>query len=214
MEKKPDLKAMPVKKRIEYVWDYYHIPILIGAAILIVITALIVQFVTYKEPIFNVVMINCKNAVDTTAVGYYDFLEEAGIDDLEGGVSLTSTLNFENGESSTIYDRQTLTMLLYAGGQDLFFGTGDIYMEYAKQGVLMDLRKVLSDETLQKYEDSLIYITDEELNETYPCVIKLSDNAWLKKYDYYEGDCYFGIPWNAGNLELAEEFAEYMLNFS
>lgn len=212
MEKKADLKSMSTKEKISYIWDYYHWPFIIGAAIIIVIVSLVVQYVSYEEPILNVVMINCNDSVNSTDIGYRDFLIEHGYEVDDHSISLTSTLNFEeNNQSTTMYDRQTLTMLLYSGGQDLFLGTGDVYLEYAKQGVLMDLTTVLSESTLEKYEDQLIYYTDEEDGTTYPCAIELTDNAWVKKYDYYD-TCYFGIPWQAANLEIATEFAEMLLN--
>lgn len=210
MEQKTDFKALSTKAKIEYVWDYYKIPFIIIAVIISVIAAVIYQYVTYEPPIFNVIMFNCNHAVDTTAVGYYDFLEEEGIEYTDTAVSLTSTLNFTENSSTTIYDRQTLTMLLYSGGQDILMGTGDVFLAYAEQNVLMDLREVLSEETMKKYEDCLIFGTDEETGETYPCAIELTGNSWLKKYDYYDS-CYFGIPYGAGNLELATRFAEYLL---
>lgn len=214
MEKKTDFRSLSRKAKIDYIWDYYRWPFIIAAAIIIVVGTFVYEFVNYEEPIFNVIMINCNKAVDTTAEGYYDFLDEIEYPYSKGSaVSLTSTLNFdENNVSTTMYDRQTLTTLLYAGGQDLFMGTGDVYLQYVSQGVLQDLSKLLSAETLQKYEDNLLYYTDEETGETCPCAVTLTNNAWLKKYNYYD-ECYFGIPHRPSNQELAVKFAEYLLNY-
>ena len=210
MEQKTDFKALSTKAKLQYIWDYYSLPFIIIGGIIIVVALVIYQFFTYEPPMFNVIMFNCNHPVDTTAVGYYDFLEEEGIEHTDADVSLTSTLNFTEDSATTIYDRQTLTTLLYAGGQDILMGTGEVYMAYVEQNVLMNLLDVLSPDTMQKYEDDLIYSTDTETGETYPCAIELKDNSWLKKYDYYD-NCYFGIPYGAGNLELATQFAEYLL---
>lgn len=211
MEQKTDFKALSTKAKLEYIWDYYKAPFIIIGAIILVIASIGYQYITYEPPIFNVIMFNCNHAVDTTATGFYDFLEEKGIEHTDTSVSLTSTLNFTENSSTTMYDRQTLTMLLYSGGQDILIGTGDVYLDYVEQNVLMDLRDILSSETMEKYKDSLIYSTDEETGETYPCAIELKNNSWLEKYDYYNDSCYFGIPYGAGNLELATQFAEYLL---
>ncbi len=213
MEKKTDFRSLSTKAKIDYVWDYYRWPFIIIGAVIIVVATFAYEFASYEAPLLNVVMINCNKAVDTTAEGYYDFLDEISHPHSDSAVSLTSTLNFdENNLSTTMYDRQTLTTLLYAGDTDLFLGTGDVYLQYVSQGVLSDLTKLLTPETLKAYEDSLLYCTDEETNETYPCAIELKDNKWVKKYNYYDS-CYFGIPWRAPNTELATEFAEYLLNY-
>ncbi len=210
MEPKTNFKALSTKAKLQYIWDYYKLPFIIIGAIAVVIGSVAMQISSYEPPLFNVIMFNCNHAVDTTAVGFYDFLDEEGIEHTDAAIALTSTLNFTENASTTMYDRQTLTTLLYAGGQDILMGTGDVYMAYVEQNVLMDLRDALSAETLQKYEDSLIYSTVEETGESYPCAVELNGNSWLKKYDYYD-NCYFGIPYGAGNLELAKQFAEYLL---
>jgi len=43
-----------------------------------------------------------------------------------------------------------LSTMIGAGGEDLFFGTGSVYTDYAEEGALMDLRTYVSDDVLGK----------------------------------------------------------------
>lgn len=159
-------------------------------------------------------MMNCNDSITADSKGFDEFLEACGYDPKEDSVSLTSSLQFSDGEYSTSYnDTQVLTLMLAAGGQDLFFGTGDEYLDYADQGALMDLSTVLSDELLDRYQDHLIYTTEDGAVASYPCAIELTDNAWLHKYNYYDS-CYFGILYQNQNLDAALQFADFLLNYN
>ncbi len=180
------------KAKVQYVWDYYKWPIAAAIAALCFVIYLIYHYATYRDPLLNVIMMNCNDSITADSKGFDEFLEACGYDPKEDSVSLTSSLQFSDGEYSTSYnDTQVLTLMLAAGGQDLFFGTGSEYLDYANQGALMDLSTVLSDELLDRYQDHLIYTTEDGAVASYPCnAIELTDNAWLHKYNYYDS-CYF-----------------------
>ena len=149
MEKKADFHSLSRKAKVQYVWDYYKWPIAAAIAALCFVIYLIYHYATYRDPLLNVIMMNCNDSITADSKGFDEFLEACGYDPKEDSVSLTSSLQFSDGEYSTSYnDTQVLTLMLAAGGQDLFFGTGDEYLDYADQGALMDLSTVLSDELL------------------------------------------------------------------
>lgn len=213
MEKKTDFKALSGKAKIQYIWDYYKLHILGVIVAVIFVVYLIYSHVTYREPLLNAIMINCNDPLSADAGGFDEFLTEYGYDPDEFPVSLSSSFQFSDGEYSLSYsDAQALTLMIAAGGQDLFFGTGDVYLDYAQQGALIDLSSVLSEDLLERYQDSLIYSTEDGQVTAYPCAIELTDNAWLKKYNYYD-TCYFGILYQNQNLDAAAQFAEFLLNY-
>lgn len=147
MEKKADFHSLSRKAKVQYVWDYYKWPIAAAIAALCFVIYLIYHYATYRDPLLNVIMMNCNDSITADSKGFDEFLEACGYDPKEDSVSLTSSLQFSDGEYSTSYnDTQVLTLMLAAGGQDLFFGTGDEYLDYADQGALMDLSTVLSDD--------------------------------------------------------------------
>lgn len=213
MEKKTDFKALSNKAKVQYIWDYYKWPILAVIVAVIFVIYLIYHYVTYRDPLLNVIMINCSDSISADDSGFDEFLTKYGYDPDDFPVSLSSSLQFSDGEYSLSYnDSQALTLMIAAGGQDLFFGTGDVYLDYADQGALIDLSTVLSEDLLERYKDSLIYSTDDGQVDAYPCAIELTDNAWVKKYNYYD-TCYFGIFYQNENLDAAVQFAEFLLNY-
>lgn len=213
MEKKTDFKALTPKAKIQYVWDYYKwiiFAVLLAAAFIIYI---VYYKVTYRTPLLNVIMFNCNDPIYADDSGFDEFLSEYGYDPKEAPISLSSTFQIADDEQPMPGSGyEALAVMIAAGDQDLFFGTGDIYLNYAEQGALTDLSAVLPSEVLERYQDSLIYSTDDGQTDPYPCAIELTDNAWLQKYNYYD-TCYFGIFSRNQNLDAALQFAEFLLNY-
>lgn len=212
MEKKPDFKAMSTRTKLEYVWDYYKWHITAAVVAAAVLFSTVRHFVTYREPILNIIMINC-SSLDTGEDSFDEFLAAYGHDPVEEPIALSSNIFFsEDSSMEAVSNIELLAAMIAAGDQDLFFGTGDIYLEYANQGALQDLSKVLPADLLDQYASSLIYTTEDGATEEYPCAIKLTDNAWLSENNYYD-TCYFGIFYNAPHLDTVQEFAEFLLAF-
>lgn len=213
MEKKTDFKALSGKAKVQYVWDYYRWPIIITVITAAVLGSLIHHFVTYQEPLLNVIMINNPSALNTTEDGFIEFLTDAGYEYEEDSILLVSDLNFpEDGQGADYNNYMALSTMIAAGGQDLFFGTGTVFLNYADVGALADLSDILSPELLEKYADQLIYSTNDGAVEAYPCAVELTDHEWLKKYNYYD-TCYFGVFASAQNPQLAAQFADFLLNY-
>lgn len=214
MEKKTDFKALSNKAKVQYVWDYYRWPI-IGVIIAVAFVGSVIHhYVTYREPLLNVIMTNCSDPFSADDSGYDEFLAAYGYDADESPISLLASLSFpEENPSSAYNDYQVLATMVAAGEQDLFFGTGEAFLNYAEQGALLDLSTVLPAEILKQYEDHLVYSTDAGESEPYPCAIELTDNEWVKKNNYYSSSCYFGIFYRNQNLEACKQFAEFLLTY-
>lgn len=214
MEKKPDFKAMSTKTKIEYVWDYYKWHIIGSIAAVAFVGSMIYHFVSYREPLLNVIMINSNDSYNTDDSGFVEFQDAYGYDTEDFPISLASFYLGEGEDAATAYyqDYQAFATMVAAGGEDLFFGTGDVYLNYCEQGALADLSTILSPELLAKYEDHLIYSTADGEVAPYPCAIELSDHAWLRKYNYYD-TCYFGIFYRNQNADACKQFAEFLLTY-
>ena len=217
MEKKTDFKALSGKAKVQYIWDYYKLPIFASIFCIAAAASLIHHYVTYREPVLNVLMINSISGPMTTEDGFDEFLDAYGYDKEEFPVSLYGSLYFpEDTQSAAAADSyqnyEILATMIAAGDNDIFFGTGDTFLSYAEQGALMDLSKVLSPEMFEKYEDSMIYSTNSGESDPYPCAIEIKDNSWLKRSGYYDGSCYFGILFRSENTTAATQFAEFLLS--
>ncbi len=215
MEAKTDFKALSTKAKFQYIWDYFRWHILIGICVLALVIYGIVHLVTYRESVLNVIMVNCYNNLENDSAGFDAYLEQEGYDLSKTQVSLTASLTtmMDDIDATGLSDFDSLTLQLTAGGEDLIFAPEDIYMEYASQGCMTDLSEQLSADLLETYRDQLVYATDSETGESYPCGICLKDNAWMGEYRYYEEDCYFGILTKAEHTENAMGFFEYVLRY-
>lgn len=214
MEKKPDFKAMSTKTKIGYIWDYYRWHMIGGIAAIAFVGSMIYHFVTYRDPLLNVIMINSNDSYNTDTSGFNEFQDIYGYASEEYPISLASFYLGEGDDASTAYyqDYQAFATMVAAGEQDLFFGTGDVYLTYCEQGALADLSTILSPELLNEYEDCLIYSTADGEVEPYPCAIELTDNEWIRKNNYYDS-CYFGVFYRNQNVDACKQFAEFLLTY-
>lgn len=215
MEKKTDFKALSNKAKVQYIWDYYKLHILAAIVIGSIVIGLTYHFITYRKPVLSVIMINIQTTSDNAEAAFSEFSDAAGYDKKKEPIDVSSNLQFSDDPNATnnYNDYMVLSTMIGAGGQDLFFGTGTIFKDYAEEGALMDLRTYVSDDLLDKYKDHLIYSTDDGESESYPCAIELTDNAWFKKYSLYDGTCYFGVFSRSEQKDYYTRFADFLLNY-
>lgn len=214
MEKKTDFKALSRKAKVQYIWDYYKWHILVAICVLALLIYTIVHFITYKESVLNVIMVDCYNNLENDTAGFDDFFQKEGFDSGKEQVTVTTSLTtmMDDIDATDLSDYDSLTLRLTAGGEDLILSKEDVYMQYAAQGCMTDLTELLPQDLLEQYKDQLIYVTDSETGASYPCGVCLTkDNAWLSQYDYYEDECYFGILTKAEHADTALAFLEYVL---
>ena len=97
---------------------------------------------------------------------------------------------------------------------DVMIADPDTFNQYAENGYLGGLNEFLSEETLSRYSDRLIYanIPDDDTEEEVPVGIDIADCALLQETQAYAGydNVYFGILVNTEHAENAEKFLEYI----
>ncbi len=217
MEKKTDFKALSSKAKVQYIWDYYRLHILSVIVIGGIVIGLTYHFVSYRKPILSVIMINVQTTSENADASFDEFSDTAGYDKKQQPIDVSTNLQFpessDAASASSYEDYMVLSTMVGAGGQDLFFGTGDTFLDYANEGACLDLRTYISDDVLEKYKDHLIYSTDDGESESYPCAIELTDNAWIKKYGIYDGTCYFGVFSRSEQKDYYTRFADFLLNY-
>ena len=161
MEKKVNLKEMSTKQRIGYIWDYYKWH-MIGAVLAVsVAVSILHHFITYREPLLNIIMINGgNNVVSEENNGFNEFLSAYGYDPSESPIACSSFYFPENDTavSSAYLEQQALIAIIAAGEQDILLGNGTVYENYCRQGALVDLSTILSPELLSSYEDSFLHL--------------------------------------------------------
>lgn len=209
MEKKVVLKEMEPKKRREYIWEYNKWYIIVGTFFAIFGTYLIVHYTTKKDIVANVIMVNTNvEAADNTGNELFDsFLEKNGYDTKHNEIVLNDGfyVNPNGVGQENYYSYQSVLTVLEAGGADVYFSDDGVYGLIQDIGLLKDLNEVLPKDVLDKYQDELLYTTDQETGETYPSAIQLSDNQWLKENQMYLDECVVGAAYGAADEKLQQK---------
>lgn len=119
-------------------------------------------------------------------------------------------IQMDEGELNYNCDPRRLLLCRVAEGKtDIYFWDDQYTDGFLTSFALMDLREILPQELLEKYEDQLIYNT-AILQGGYPCAISLKENLWIKQNNYY-GECTVGVARTADNLGLVYDFLRYIL---
>ena len=214
MEAKVELKELPPKKRIAYIWEYYKVWILIGLFAIYSIITSIYQYATAKETLLQMIMVNGSISIDEIIFAE-DYLNEAGYptDDYEIRAS-TAKLGLSELTYAEDYNMlQSLIARITSGDIDIFSAPAEVFKPYGTEGYFMDLTTIFTEDELAKYESYLVYTTDEITNKTYPCAFDLTENKWIKAHNYYTESCHFGILYASSNVEQAKQFFTYILNY-
>lgn len=216
MEARPDFKNMSTKKKFEYVWDYYRLHISIIIILTIIFSSIFHYYATMKEPVMSAVFINGYSPYEGL-LGLDEFFTAQGFDADTQEISITTSLKLSLTEESyqaDYYTLESLNAMFAAGDLDIFAAPRQLYNQFAPAGYVADLRIVFSEAELAAFEGILLYVTNTETGEKIPCGFDMSENRWLKEYEYYtEGNCHMGIPANSDNPAIAREFLLYLLNY-
>ena len=165
-EDRQNLKGMPWKERVPYIFTYYKIPTIAVAAVLIVVVSLIYTNVSAKEPALSGILLNCYN-IDSmptqqdSADFSGDFLEELGLDSTEYSLSFRRNITYAQGSDSSYSDYQSLmTIMACVASEEVDFITGDLnpMVGLAYQDYFADLPQVLGEEQYAYYEPYFLYV--------------------------------------------------------
>lgn len=202
-------RGLSGRARLQYAWDYFRYPLLVAVCVIWLLGALIAQYVTHRDPLLDVIMVNPATPSAIDAGAFDAFLEEYGYERFEGSVSIASFLL--NREGNPHYQEDYMTLMVRLTGEpDLLFGTGPEYLEIANQGRLADLSQFLPEELLKKHEGALLFSDSAGEREPYPCAVLLPRGHWMTGQYYGEG-CWLGVLERAGHWDTAREFVEYLL---
>jgi hypothetical protein len=212
MEQIKPLREMEPKEKIQYIWDYYKLPILGVLLGVLIAGGLIHYYATYRDPALELLMVNVSQSSDTVPVDTFsEFLDANGFDSAKDTVEINSTLRMDVQSESDYEDKITFQAWMSGQTYSGFFSDETVFSFYSPAGYFRDLSTLLSEEKLAALSDRLIYADLEDGTAPYPCAVWLdSDNCpWLAEYGY--NDCYFGILYGDTGDELAAALVRYIV---
>lgn len=117
MEQKTPFKELTFSQKIQYIWDYYKIPIFLVIIGIIAVTAFIRGRLAQKNTVLSVLCVNVENSTteDNDADIFNDFLTDNGYDLSEDEIALNKNIRVDvdkNGLDYQTWQPSQHTLLL------------------------------------------------------------------------------------------------------
>ena len=237
-EEREAIKHGTPRQKYQYFKDYYRTPLIIAVLAAIFIGILVYQFVSHKSSAFYAVMLNCSPYQDNEWFGA-EYTEYAGIDLGKYSVTFDTGIYYrlDSTDEDTYVTVQKLDTYAGAGHLDVMLGGGEEFAHFANSILFMDLRTVLTEEQLQKYEPNLYYIdaalidpitmgtaesqnyadpkNPEEMDDPMPVAIYVERSEKLNTAYYFknaENGIALGIYSNTSHADNAVALIDYLLS--
>lgn len=238
-EQREALKSKGPKERLAYFWYYYKWYVIGGIAAVGFLVSFIIEVVNQKEDAFYGVFVNSYASEVNSEKYIQDFANIMNIDTNEYSVGIDSSLfiNEDLGEAS-MTSSQKLMVYTAAGEIDVMASDATTFQPYAYNEMFADLRTILNEAQIKKYEPYFYYMdmavvkekqqAMDEMNDSYvpeypdpknpaamkepvPVALYVNDNEGLKNaYSFTENEVVMGVIVNSGRLETAVGFIDYV----
>ena len=204
------LKKLSGQEKWLFIWDYYRIPLIALACVMILTAITLLTNAGREEVALYAVFVNSDKTLEEPDSTLLDALaERAGIP-MEGR-TVDVTANLTLGQDlNEAYDAQTVQVLAALFGisdLDLFAADRAVFERYAQQDAFADL-SVLIDRELLAGADLYTYSVE---GKTVTGGIVLHPGSVLHRAGYYHGDVIVGAAINAEHLEEAVAMLRAML---
>lgn len=237
-EERESIRQGTLKQKYQYFKDYYRTPLIIFLLAALFVGILVYKFVTSKDSAFYAVLLNCSPYQDNEWL-QEEYVDYAGIDLNEYTVTFDTGVYFKcnSTDEDSYITIQKLDTYTGAGQLDVMLGAGDEFAYFANSVLFMDLRTVLSEEQLQKYEPYFYYIDasvldipatetldyrslpdpgkPEEMENPIPVAVYVESSEKLNRAYYFknaEDGIAVGIYANTSHPENALALIDYILS--
>lgn len=227
------LRSLQGAKKIQYIWDYYKLPLVLLGISLYIIIYISYRHLTYKDTVLYIALVNVYTGEALTEQLETGFLEVSGIDTSKNKLHIYSGLYLTDDENNAYHEytyASRMKILASIDGEllDVVLMNKEAFDAFAQNGYLCNLDELLSEDT-DFYDDIKPFIVDniyiEEDNsfelifdssipysavtEEYPMGLDMSQ-ALLFKQAGFEETVYFGIVANSPHKDTAVAYLQYL----
>lgn len=228
------LQDLRGKKKLQYIWDYYKLPLIVSGIILYVIIYMAYRNLTYKEPALYAALVNVDAGDTLTKQLSEGFLSAAGMDISESSLHLYSGLYLTDDENSAYYEytyASQVKILATIDGEllDVVLMDQEAFDAFSQNGYLCNIDELLSERAPAFYQDVRSFIVENTyvaednsfelqfdsslpysaVTEEYPMGIALSQAGFIKQAGF-EDTVYFGIVANSPRIDTALAYLQYL----
>ncbi len=156
-------KDMTFKERLGYFWYYYKIHTLVAVFAVFVIIGFVHDIATSKDYIFNSLMLNSYQLSSEEFSRAFGEYAELDMETYDCFIDTSSTLSLRSMGQYDIATVQKILATIQTGDLDAVVYDSEIFNNYSEHEMFTDLRTVLTEDELSKYEDYLYYIDYAEV---------------------------------------------------
>ena len=202
------------QSRIQFIWDYYKIPIL--TVLFLVTVAVIALFSNAGKADVKMyaVLLNSDSLVTECDDTVFErMLEDAGIDMKGKRVDVNASLAMGK-DYSEVEDAETLqvlTALFTVSELDVYIADKERFDMFTDQDGFCDLGKLIEADVLNRHAGDL-YLYEDSKGNTITGGIILHEDSPIHKAGYYHDDVVLGIVAGADNLDTAVAFVKQLLS--
>lgn len=216
-KEREEIKTAPLNKKLQYLWNYYWVQILIVVGLILTIAGVFFVVTNKKEPVLNGIYVNCHKEDYVNGELIEAFIEEQGIDLKNQEIYFVTNLTYrlDDGMTSDSTNKQTtqaLTIYHEAGTMDFVTAQKEIMEELALKNYFADLADILTEEQYKALEPYFISFPNSK-EEQVPVLIDMSESEILKEgYDDEAKDSLvFGVVIGAPHKEMVGKYIEYLM---
>lgn len=227
-------KALHGRQKLQYVWDYYKLPLAVLCIFLYVISYILYGHFTHKETLLCTALVNVSAGETLTEqlnTGFLDFIEA---DRQKEQLELYTGLYLTDDENSPYHEytyasRMKILASINSKELDVVLMDKEAFDSFSQNGYLCNLEELLSAEGTSLYNQLKPYlitntiilednsvdtvldpsIAYEAVTEEYPVGLKLSGIGLIEKAGF-NNMVYLGIISNSPRKENAVSYIRYL----
>ncbi len=223
------MSDMPLSKRIQYIWDYYKVPLFTAALLLYILGYIIWRFATKQEIVLYAAAVNTQVSQEGEEVlqafpqsGFISPKEEKSAVSLAANLFLTSDPTSEYHEY--VYaSRLKVLASIEAQNLDLVIADREALDAFASEGFLLDLTEVFGADTgiRERLTELSVILEDNHIDAllddeiAYEAVTEASlyavDISDLPFFTTGSGEVFLGVIANSPRGENAVSFVRYLI---
>lgn len=239
-EQRELIKNGTSKQKLIYFWDYYKWYVIIPIVAVILLFSLIHHIVTQKDNAFYAVLLNA--AVITEDLQHAStFTDYAGIDtdEYETYFDTSIQIHSDSGSEADYTSMEKLMIYTATGDLDVMVTDMGSFQLYANNSSFYDLRDILSEDQIAKYEHLFYYVDQkivdelqaasdnldasyvpvypdpgkpEEMETPIPVGINVGTcQSLITDYNFWGEDVMIGVYANTNHLETALKYIDFLL---
>lgn len=234
LSEKEKLKTLHGKQKLQYILDYYKLPLVIIGIFLYIIIYIIYGQIHHKDTVLYTAFVNITAGEELTKDLSTHFLESQNIDTAKNELYLYSNLYLTNDENSDYHEytyasRMKILAAIDAEQLDIVFMNKEAFNAFSQNGYLCNLEALLSKQDAKLYkqlkshlvtntsileDNSIDLLFDDSISykaktENFPMGLDLSQSPIIKKAGFKD-TVYFGIISNSPRLDDAISYLQYL----